>query len=722
MMKSLVLAEKPSVARDIARVMGSTQTNRNYIDGPKYVVTWALGHLVTNAQPEQYDNKYKEWDLNVLPIIPPQMKTVVIKQTSAQFNAVKRLIERDDINEIIIATDSGREGELVARLILDKCKLKNKTLKRLWISSVTNQAIKQGFNTLRNAKEFEPLYQAALARSEADWLVGINATRALTKKYDAQLSCGRVQTPTLAMIAHRQTQIQSFKSTPFYGLDLAIEGTTFKWLNANKQSSVKNPEIVKEIAQKLKGQPVTITAVKNSEKKQFPGALYDLTTLQQDAYKRFKYSAKETLKIMQTLYETHKVLTYPRTDSRFISEDVVPTLKERLTAARKSKFGEQIKTVLRQPIKANSGFVNNAKVSDHHAIIPTEEAPNYLKLGTRELAIYNLVVEKFVSVLMPATVYTEQTIEATIKDERFTAKHKIVTQLGFKALYEENTVTKALAFKQGERYTTYKLAQSEGHTSPPAYLNEGTLLKAMENPTTIFQIEDSKMAKTLKETGGIGTVATRADIIEKLYALNVVEQVNGGLRATAKGRQLLDLAPEKLKTPDLTADWEDKLARIEKGKYAKSQFIQEMKDYTQQVITDIKKSEKKYKHDNLTATKCPTCGKFMLDIKTKNGKMLVCQDPECNTKKNVVRTTNARCPECKKKLQLRGKGSTAVYSCVCGHRESQEAMNKRMDKNKKSRVSKGDVAKYMKAQKQEDEPFNNPLAEALAKLKLSDKD
>lgn len=718
-MKSLILAEKPSVARDIARVMGATNASRQSIEGPKYIVTWALGHLVTNAQPEQYDNKYKEWDLAVLPIIPNQMKTVVIKQTSSQFNAVKRLIERDDVNEIIIATDAGREGELVARLILEKCKLKNKTIKRLWISSVTNQAIKQGFNNLRDAKAFEPLYQAALARSEADWLVGINATRALTKKYDAQLSCGRVQTPTLAMIAHRQDQINRFKSTPFYGLDLTVEGTHFKWYNG-QQTSVKDEAIVKQLAQQLKGKTVKITAVKNSEKKQYAGALYDLTTLQQDAYKRFKYAAKETLKIMQSLYETHKVLTYPRTDSRFISKDVVPTLKERLTAARKSKFGEQVKTVLREPLKVNQSFVNDAKVSDHHAIIPTEEAPNYLKMGSRELAIYNLVVEKFVSVLLPAHVYTEQVIEAEIDGNDFKAKQQIVTELGFKALYETKGNAKALPFIQGERYSAAKLSLSEGHTTARAYLNEGTLLKAMENPTTIFQIEDSQKAKTLKETGGIGTVATRADIIEKLYAMNVVEQVNGGLRVTMKGRQLLDLAPEKLKTPDLTADWETKLSQIEKGKYSKGQFMTEMKNYTQHVISDIKKSEKKYKHDNLTATKCPTCDKFMLDVKTKQGKMLVCSDLQCGTKKNVVRTTNARCPECKKKLQLRGKGSTAVYSCVCGHRESQEAMDKRFEKHKKGRVSKGDVAKYMKKQQQDDEPFNNPLAEALAKLKLND--
>lgn len=708
-MKSVVLAEKPSVARDIARVLGCQQKRDGYMENNRYIVTWALGHLVTNADPEQYDNKYKTWELSALPILPKMMKTVVIGKTRKQFNTVKAQIERNDVNEVIIATDAGREGELVARLILEKCK-GNKPVKRLWISSVTDKAIKDGFNHLKDGRQYAGLYDAAMARSEADWIVGINATRALTTKYDAQLSTGRVQTPTLQMVKLRQDEINQFKPRKYYGIETILKGTKFTW---HSGGHVFDETRVTKLLESLKGKSAHVVKVETVEKKKYPEMLYDLTSLQQDAYKRYKYSAKETLSTMQNLYESYKLVTYPRTDANYLTEDMVPTLKDRVAALSGTEYRDTVVKLLKSPIKGNKHFVNDAKVSDHHAIVPTEVKGNINDLSPRERHIYQLIAERFLSVLMNPYRYKVQTITIEIGSEIFTAKHELPVELGFKALYESLNEKEALSFTAGETINEVKLEETYGETTPPPYFNEGTLLKAMENPSAIFKL-DKNQRSTLKETGGIGTVATRADIIEKLYNLNAIEAREGKLRVTNKGRQLLELAPEPLKSPDLTADWEHKLTLIEKGKYDKKQFISEMRQFTIELIDEIKSSEDKFKHDNITSTECPTCGKFMLEIKTRNGKMLVCQDPTCKTKKNVQRKTNARCPNCKKKLTLHGTGKKAMYSCSCGFRETQEAMDKRFKSKNTGKVSKHEMKKYMK----QDEPVNNPFADALKGLKL----
>lgn len=708
-MKSVVLAEKPSVARDIARVLGCQQKKDGYMENNRYIVTWALGHLVTNADPEQYDAKYKTWELSALPILPKTMKTVVIGKTRKQFNTVKAQIERNDVNEVIIATDAGREGELVARLILEKCK-GNKPVKRLWISSVTDKAIKDGFNHLKDGRQYAGLYDAAMARSEADWIVGINATRALTTKYDAQLSTGRVQTPTLQMVKLRQDEINQFQPRKYYGIETQLKGTKFNWQSGGQ---VFDESRVNQLLDTLKGKSAQVVKVETVEKKKYPELLYDLTSLQQEAYKRYKYSAKETLSTMQNLYESYKLVTYPRTDANYLTTDMVSTLKDRVAALSGTEYREAVVKLLKSPIKGNKHFVNDAKVSDHHAIVPTEVKGNINDLSTRERHVYQLIAERFLSVLMNPYRYKVQTITVEIGGETFTAKHEQPVELGFKALYESFNEKSALSFTKGEVITDVKLEETYGETTPPPYFNEGTLLKAMENPAAIFKL-DKDQRSTLKETGGIGTVATRADILEKLYHLNAIESRDGKLRVTNKGRQLLELAPEPLKSPDLTADWEHKLTLIEKGKYDKKRFISEMRQFTIELIDEIKSSEDKFKHDNITSTECPTCGKFMLEIKTRNGKMLVCQDPTCKTKKNVQRKTNARCPNCKKKLTLHGTGKKAMYSCSCGFRETQEAMDKRFKSRNTGKVSKNEMKKYMK----QDEPVNNPFADALKGLKL----
>ncbi len=711
-MKALVLAEKPSVGRDIAKALGVHDQKKGYFENKQYIVTWALGHLVTNATPEEYDKKFKEWNLNVLPIIPDYMKHVVIKKTRSQFNTVQHLMKRDDVNSIIIATDAGREGELVARLIIEKAKVK-KPLKRLWISSVTEKAIKAGFQNLKPGAAYNNLYQTALCRSEADWIVGINATRALTTKYDAQLSCGRVQTPTLNLVQMRQNEIQSFKPKKYYQMNVDIDGYKFKWVTQNGDKTFDS-ELIEQIKQKVQNNTGTIENVYKKKKTKYPQKLYDLTSLQQTAYQRYKMSAKETLNTMQSLYEQHKVLTYPRTDSNYLTDDMVSSLKERVSSLSATSLKSYAVPLLKKQIKAGKHFVDNNKVSDHHAIVPTEVRPNMDQLSPREEKIYMIVAERFLEVLLPPYQYEETTVELTCEGEKFKLVQEVAIELGYKAIHQEKAIVKELPFDEQQRVKVQNLNITSKDTEPPAYFNEGTLLKAMESPQLFFKLKDKKMAQTLNETGGIGTVATRADIIEKLYSSNVIEAIQGKIKITPKGKQLLNLAPEQLTSPELTANWEMKLNQIEKGKYSKETFMKEMRGFTREIIGDIKNSDDKFKHDNITTTECPTCGKFMLKVKTKNGQMLVCQDPTCKTKKNQQRQTNARCPNCKKKLTLYGTGKKATYRCVCGHTETQEHMDERLKNKKTGKIGKREMKQYMKNEEVE----NNPFKDALKDLKF----
>ncbi|WP_180552274.1 DNA topoisomerase III [Staphylococcus haemolyticus] len=711
-MKSLILAEKPSVARDIAEAMNIKGKRNGYIENEKYVFTWALGHLVTNAQPEHYDKAYKEWKLEDLPIIPKCMQTVVIGKTSKQFKTVKSLILDKKVKEVIIATDAGREGELVARLILDKVHNK-KPIKRLWISSVTKKAIQEGFKKLKDGREFQHLYEAALARSEADWIVGINATRALTTKYDAQLSLGRVQTPTIQLVNARQQEINHFKAKKYYTLSTEIGGLTFQ-LSTNKQHMTK--EDATQIANEIKHVEGNVDSVEKKVKKSHPKPLYNLTDLQQEAYQRYKMGPKETLNTIQNLYERHKVLTYPRTDSNYLTDDMVDTIKERLYALLATDYKSQVKSLLGQSYSSKMRIFKNHKVSDHHAIIPTEVRPDMQSLSNRESKIYMMVAERFLESLMAPHEYEAVRVNVTVGQHIFAFNEKVTRQLGYKALKMNNdNVVKKVAFQKGEKYHLQSLKVNEHETTPPDYFNEGSLLKAMENPQNYIQLKEKKHANTLRQTGGIGTVATRADIIEKLFNLNAIESRDGKIKVTSKGKQILDLAPQELTSPLLTAEWEEKLLLIEKGRYNSRHFIDEMKAFTQSIVNTIKNSEQKYKHDNLTTTECPTCGKFMIKVKTKNGQMLVCQDPTCKTKKNVQRKTNARCPNCKKKMTLFGRGKDAVYRCVCGHTETQEQMDKRFKNKSSGKVSKKEMKKYMN---NEDSLENNPFKDALKNLKL----
>ncbi|MCD8915795.1 DNA topoisomerase III [Staphylococcus simulans] len=710
-MKSLILAEKPSVARDIAGALNVNQKRNGYFESQDYIVTWALGHLVTNATPEQYDAKYKTWNLQELPIIPKHMKTIVIPKTKKQFNTVKALMLKENVKDIIIATDAGREGELVARLILDKVHNK-KLIKRLWISSITAKAIRNGFKQLKDGRTYLPLYRAALARSEADWIVGINATRALTTKYDAQLSLGRVQTPTIQLVQMRQDEIKHFRPSEYYTLEATIDGQVFK---LESQRRIHDKQQLEQLVDKLKGQTAEIVSVSSKHKKQYPAKLFSLTDLQQEAYQRYRMGAKETLNTLQNLYERHKLVTYPRTDSNYLTDDMVETFKERLQALLATEYKDAVRPLVNKTFSPKMGIVNNQKVSDHHAIIPTEIRPNMNDLSQREQKLYLMIAERFVENLLPPYEFEAVKVVAKVGNKTFELQEKVAKQLGFKQLRNEQSAqSERIAFEKGQRASVSRFHIQTHETQPPAYFNEGTLLKAMENPQKFFDLKDKKHSNTLKQTGGIGTVATRADIIDKLFNMNAIEARDGHIRVTSKGRQILELAPKALTSPLLTAEWEEKLTQIEKGKYDSRQFIKEMKQFTQSIVDEIKQSEQKYKHDNLTTTECPTCGKFMIKVKTKNGQMLVCQDPSCKTKKNVQRKTNARCPNCHKKMTLFGKGKKATYRCVCGHSETQEQMDQRHKNKGKGKVSKREMKKYMG----KEEIDNNPFQDALKNLKL----
>ncbi|PEX56385.1 DNA topoisomerase III [Bacillus cereus] len=728
MSKSVVIAEKPSVARDIARVLKCDKKGNGYLEGSKYIVTWALGHLVTLADPESYDVKYKKWNLEDLPMLPERLKLTVIKQTGKQFNAVKSQLLRKDVNEIIVATDAGREGELVARWIIDKVKL-NKPIKRLWISSVTDKAIKDGFANLKPGKAYDNLYASAVARSEADWYIGLNATRALTTRFNAQLNCGRVQTPTVAMIASREDEIKNFKAQTYYGIEAqTMEKLKLTWQDANGNSRSFNKEKIDGIVKSLDKQNATVVEIDKKQKKSFSPGLYDLTELQRDANKKFGYSAKETLNIMQKLYEQHKVLTYPRTDSRYISSDIVGTLSERLKACGVGEYRPFAHKVLQKPIKPNKSFVDDSKVSDHHAIIPTEGYVNFAAFTDKERKIYDLVVKRFLAVLFPAFEYEQLTLRTKVGNETFIARGKTILHAGWKEVYEnrfeDDDVTDDVKeqilphIEKGDTLTVKLLMQTSGQTKAPARFNEATLLSAMENPTKYMDTQNKQLADTLKSTGGLGTVATRADIIDKLFNSFLIEKRGKDIHITSKGRQLLDLVPEELKSPTLTGEWEQKLEAIAKGKLKKEVFISEMKNYTKEIVAEIKSSDKKYKHDNISTKSCPDCGKPMLEVNGKKGKMLVCQDRECGHRKNVSRTTNARCPQCKKKLELRGEGAGQIFACKCGYREKLSTFQERRKKESGNKADKRDVQKYMKQQKKEEEPLNNPFAEALKKLKF----
>lgn len=718
--KTLVLTEKPSVAKDIARVLGCKRSGNGCIVGDKYIVTWALGHLVTLADPEAYDDKYKSWRMEDLPMLPGRMKLVVIGQTSKQFKAVSSLLSSAEVSDIVIATDAGREGELVARWIIQKANCR-KPMRRLWISSQTDKAIKEGFASLKPSSQYDNLYRSAQCRAEADWLVGLNVTRALTCKHNAQLSAGRVQTPTLAMIVRREEDILRFRPKDYFTVKADFGEYTALYKDGKGQARFADAAAAKEVADSVRGKRGVLSEVKKVYRFKAPPAAYDLTELQRDANKKYGYSAKQTLSLMQSLYETHKLLTYPRTDSRYITKDVAATLPERLRAIAIGPYKDAASAVLRSKPIQTKYIVNDAKVTDHHAIIPTEQYVDLNKLSREERHIYDLVVRRFIAVLSAPFEYDEVQVKITVGKYNFYTKGQSVKSAGWKALYDSSladddddsepdlAAQRLPALSQGAAAAVKEVRVCAGKTSPPARYTEATLLTAMENPAS--QVEDGRLRDALKTAGGLGTPATRADIIEKLFNSFYIERRGREIFPTSKGRQLIGIVPPDLKSAELTAKWEQQLSLIAEGKANDRKFIEEMRGYASSLVQAVKSSTAEYKHDNMTREPCPQCGKYLLEVNGKKGKMLVCQDRDCGYRKSISVITNARCPECHKKLEMRGEGDKKAFFCVCGYREKLSEFEKRKES---SGAGKRDVAKYMQQQAKQ-KPAGNALADQLAK-------
>lgn len=702
-MKSVVLCEKPSVARDIARNLGAKNNKNGCLEGDKYIVTWALGHLVTLQTPDKY-KEFSNVSLENLPMIPKYMKTEIIKKTFKQYKIIETAVNRKDVNEVIIATDAGREGELVARYILEKANCKKK-VKRLWISSVTDKAIKDGFKNLKAGDDYLGLYYSGVARANADWLVGINASRALTLKYNASLNCGRVQTPTLQMVFEREEKIKSFVPREYYTFEAVVDGIRF-----NCGESEYNFTKAEKFVSDNKNKTINFDKVEVKIKTSIPKPLYNLTDIQQAASALFGLSPKQTLNIIQRLYESHKVLTYPRTDSRYLTTDMKNTLADRLRAIG-GDYKEITAKLLREKDFNTKRIINNSKVSDHHAIIPTEQKPNYMSLSDTELKIYNLVVKRFLENLLPDYKYEETSYSFKLDNKVFTAKSTKVIQLGFKELSRSEIEDKKISFSTKE-FCLDSLQYNKKQTTPPSYYTEGSLIYAMENPFEF--VDDDNERKILKQTNGIGTVATRADILEKLFTNDYLVLDNGRIKTTNKAKQLLNLVPKNLKSPSLTATWEKQLDNIAKNKLSKDKFLKDIKDYTRECILEIKDSQDKFKHDNISGKKCEECGSYMLEVDKKGTKMLKCSSPTCRNRKVISRLTNLRCDNCHKKMTLFGSGENSTYRCVCGNSLKQKEVDKRIKNNKRDKASRVDMKKYMKQENLE----NNALRDKLLGLKL----
>lgn len=648
-MKSLVLAEKPSVARELARVLGCGQTHKSYFEGNQYIVTWALGHLIELKMPENYDPKYKVWRLEELPIIPDKMGLKVIKQTSHQFKAIEMLAERKDIGEFIIATDAGREGELVARWILQRINWR-KPIKRLWISSQTDRAIKDGFKQLKPGRQYEDLYESAVCRAEADWLIGLNVSRALTTKFKDPLSAGRVQTPTLAMILEREDEISKFVPQDYWTIQARVGALTAEWESNSGEKRIFTKEKADQIEAKLEGKQAYLTSIDRKQKSEPQPLPYDLTELQRDANKRFGFSAKKTSNVLQGLYEQHKLVTYPRTDSRYLTTDMEATMADRLDGIM-SAYKEEAMPALAQKGKVLARKVfNNEKVTDHHAIIPTEERLHLADLSPDERKLYDLIVRRFLALFYPA--YQYESVHATfeVDGELLSARETNVLDLGYKKVLgkEESghSVKQSLDhLEKGKSYSVGQINVSKKLTEPPQRLSESDILGKMEK-------------------FGLGTPATRAEIIERLITSEVVERQNGRLFSTKKGKQLIQLVNDELTSPELTAKWEKELEQIAQGKGDPQAFKQKIREQTARLVAEIKTSDKSYRAQNLTGSKCPDCGEFLKERNTKEGKILVCSSPECSFRKHKdPKLSQRRCPQCHKRMEIHNGKAGAYFQC-----------------------------------------------------------
>ncbi|KAA8755888.1 DNA topoisomerase III [Paenibacillus sp. UASWS1643] len=684
-MKTLVLAEKPSVAREIARVMGARDKHKSYMEGPKYIVTWALGHLVGLAEPEDYDKKYATWNLEDLPILPERTKLKVLKETNHQYKAVQQLMKRQDVGELVIATDAAREGELLARWIMQMAGWK-KSFKRLWISSQTDKAIKDGFASLKPGSQFDRLYESARCRAEADWMIGLNVTRALTVRFNAQLSAGRVQTPTLGMIMDRENEINGFRSQEYETLTADLGGFQAVWRAAGGDSRIFDPQETQELKKRVDGRKGTIAQVKKSEKVEPHPLAYDLTELQRDANRKYGFSAKQTSNVLQRLYEQHKLVTYPRTDSRYLTADMTATLKERLDSVAIGPYASLARPLLRKNLNITKRIVDDSKVTDHHAIIPTEQTVLLNQLNPEERKLYDLIVRRFISLFYPAAKYDSVAITVQVGNDSFHVKGTTVKESGWREVYggdysddDDDRADDAADHErallpdvqQGQSVTVQRCHIKSGRTMPPKRYTEAALLSQMEKH-------------------GLGTPATRADIIEKLVSSDTIDRQGNSMHPTGKGKQLIELAAPQLRTPDLTARWEAELERIARGQGKPGPFLDSIRSMAKELVSTVKGSKAEYKPHNVSNSHCPDCNARLLEKKGKRGKFLVCPTEDCGYRRSAEkRLSNRRCAQCHKKMEIKeGKAGLYVQCLPCGITET-------LDKDKQH-VNKRDQQKLVK--------------------------
>ena len=548
--KIVVLAEKPSVGRDIARVIGCRTKGDGCLIGEQYIVTWAVGHLVTLAEPDEMDEKYKKWSFSTLPILPEEIPLKVINGTRSQFSIVKKLINDKDTDSLICATDAGREGELIFRYIYEKAGCK-KPFERLWISSMTDEAIREGFREIRPGKDYDGLFESARCRSRADWLVGMNASRAFTLKYNALLSVGRVQTPTLAILVKRRKEIEEFKPEDYCTLQANFgdyTGTCFreKW---NPDTHIPQRAEAEEIAAAVRGKPAEVIQAETTRKTEPPPQLYDLTSLQRDANKMLGFTADKTLKIAQSLYETHKALTYPRTDSRYLPPDMIPRVVQTMKLLP-GAYQPFVPGALRDgKLPVSKRTIDASKVTDHHAIIPTNKRVDPAKFSQDEQKLYDLVARRMLAAFYPACEYDATRVVTRTEGYDFRTNGKVVLVQGW---HEVPPI-------------------KEDKTKPPAPHTDASLLFAME--TAGKELEDEELVRQMKGSG-IGTPATRAAIIERLLQVGYAQRKGKTLQATEKGVRLIELMPNEIASPEMTGKWELALHDITDGKQDAGRFLE----------------------------------------------------------------------------------------------------------------------------------------------------
>ncbi len=630
----VVVAEKPSVGRDIAKVLGCRDRGEGFLKGENYLVTWAVGHLVTLCEPDEIDEKYKKWRMEDLPMLPSDIPTKVISKTKAQFSIVKKLMNDQDTEKLICATDAGREGELIFRLIYNQAKCK-KPVDRLWISSMTDEAIREGFANLKPAAEYDGLYRSATCRSEADWLVGMNASRAFTLRFDALLSIGRVQTPTLAILVKRYHEIANFKPEEYFTVNADFGDYSGQWFDEKaedekKANRIPTKEKADEIAKAVKGKAARVQSVSAEEKKEWPPQLYDLTSLQREANRKLGFTADKTLKIAQELYEKWKAITYPRTDSRYLPMDMISRTKQTLQRlpGDYKPFVESIPWKEEGKLPISRRIFDNDKISDHHAIIPTPQTAPVDKLPADAQKLFDMIARRLIAVFYPPHVYDQIKVITECQGHAFKSTGRVVRENGWKDVYpSEKEGEDALPpLREGDGRTVSKAAVKKETTKPPAPHTDASLLSAMENAGR--ELEDEKLREQMKGSG-LGTPATRAAIIERLIQVGYASRKGRALSATEKGVSLIAIAPPEIASPETTGKWELALDEIAKNKRDTQRFMEGIRrlstflvEYARDTKTEASFPEEMRRGKGKTKRKtsavkpiegaaCPLCGKPM---------------------------------------------------------------------------------------------------------------